>query len=146
MYSRGDFESLHSQPPVDDILTDVTTDFRRSLKTAMDQGVSEQHIALDIGLGFGKTFEQNLELLAKLDKIVNEFQSYPLLVGSSRKSFIGNILGEAPTSKRLGGSLAMAIFAILNGARIVRVHDVRETVDAVKVVCAIQEKSVKREE
>ncbi len=136
MHSRGTFETMHSQPPVDDILAEVTVDFRRYLQIAIDHGVPEQNIALDIGLGFGKAFEQNLELLAKLDKIVYEFRSYPLLVGASRKSFIGKILGDTPPSERLGGSLAAAIIAVQNGAKILRVHDVRETVDAIKVIFA----------
>ena len=137
MHSRGTFETMHSQPPVVDIFTEVAADFNKSLKIAMDHGVSEHNIALDIGLGFGKTFEQNLELIAKLDKIVDEFSLYPLLVGASRKSFIGKILGDAPPTERLGGSLAAAIVAVQNGAKILRVHDVRETVDAIKVICAI---------
>lgn len=137
MHSRATFETLHTQPTVDDILTEVTVDFRRSLQIAVAHGVFEQNIALDIGLGFGKTFEQNLELLAKLDKIVDEFTSYPLLVGASRKSFIGKVLGDVPPSERLGGSLAAAIIAVQNGAKILRVHDVKETVDALKVISTI---------
>ena len=98
-------------------------------------------MALDPGLGFGKTFEQNLELLAKLDKIVAEFNQYPMLAGASRKSFIGKILGEVPAGDRLAGNLAAAIIAIRNGASIVRVHDVGPTVQAVMVAQAIDKRS-----
>lgn len=138
MHSRGDFGSMHTQTPVDDIFAEVTAGFRSSLELALSRGVSTDAIALDIGIGFGKTFEQNLELLAKLDNIVTEFEPYPLLVGVSRKSFIGKLLGGAPPDKRLSGSLASAAIAVFGGAKIIRVHDVRETVDALAVASAIR--------
>lgn len=138
MHSRGDFGSMHTQTPVDDIFAEVTAGFRSSLELALSRGVSTHAIALDIGIGFGKTFEQNLELLAKLDNIVTEFEPYPLLVGVSRKSFIGKLLGGAPPDKRLSGSLASAAIAVFGGAKIIRVHDVRETVDALAVASAIR--------
>jgi len=137
MHSRGTFEMLHLQPPVDDILADVTADFHRAIGLAASHGVSGEQIALDIGLGFGKTQEQNLELLAKLDKIVAEFKAYPMLVGASRKSFIGKLLGNVPPTERLGGSLAAAILAVRNGASIIRAHDVKETVAAIRIAAAI---------
>lgn len=140
MHSRGEFESMHSQPPVNDIFADVASGFRRSLRIASDRGVSDEQIALDVGLGFGKTFEQNLDLIAKLDKIVDEFSEYPLLVGASRKSFIGRICIDRPTNKRLAGSLAAAVIAVQNGARVVRVHDVAATVDALLVEAAIRDR------
>jgi len=114
MHSRGDFETMHSQPPVDDIVKNVTDDFRRALTSAKEAGVSDDRIVLDVGIGFGKSPEQNLELLAKLDKLTAEFPSYPLLVGTSRKSFIGKLLGDVPVDRRLSGSLATAVIAIWN--------------------------------
>ncbi len=138
MHSRGEFETMHAQPPVEDIIAEVAADFRRSTSTALKHGVAPQQIALDIGIGFGKTLDQNLELLAKLDRLVNEFAQYPMLVGTSRKSFIGKLLDGAPPDQRLSGSLATAAIAVWNGARIVRVHDVKETVDALRVVRAIR--------
>lgn len=138
MHSRGDFETMHSQQPVDDIMSVVAADFRRSIKAAEASGVRPESIVLDIGIGFGKTFEQNLELLAKLDKLVLEFEKYPLLVGTSRKSFIGKILDGAPPNDRLSGSLASAAIAVWNGAKIVRVHDVKETVELLRVVNQIK--------
>ena len=137
MHSRGDFETMHSQQPVDDIMSDVAADFRRSINAAEASGVPHDCIALDIGIGFGKTFEQNLELLAKLDKLVSEFEKYPILVGASRKSFIGKILDGAPPAERLSGSLASIAIAVWNGAKIVRVHDVKATVETLKIVDAI---------
>ena len=132
MHSRGSFETMHAQPPVDDIFFEITNDLKRAIRIANLHGVRDDQIALDIGLGFGKTFEQNLELLEKLDNIASEFKAYPLLVGASRKSFIGRMLGDVPPKERLSGSVAVALTAIRNGANIVRVHDVKETVAAIK--------------
>lgn len=137
MHSRGEFETMHSQSPVENVLNVVADDFRRAVGTAQQYGVNLENIALDIGIGFGKTFEQNLELLAKLDKLVIEFKQYPMLVGTSRKSFIGKILGGVPPGDRLSGSLSSIAIAVWNGARIVRVHDVKDTVDAIKVIGAL---------
>lgn len=137
MHSRGAFESMHSQPPVDDIVIEVINGLNRSTDLATAHGVRHEQIAVDVGIGFGKTQEQNLELLAKLDKIVSEFKAYPMLIGTSRKSFLTRILGDVPPSERTGGSLATALVAIRNGAKILRVHDVRETVSAIKTAVAI---------
>jgi dihydropteroate synthase len=139
MHSRGTFDSMHSQEPVQNIVTEVTNDFRRAIKAAHLAGVSDDQIVLDVGLGFGKSFEQNLELIAKLDKIVYEFDSYPMLIGPSRKSFVGRILDGADPDKRLGGSVSAALEAAKRGAAILRVHDVKETVDALKMMSAVKD-------
>ena len=138
MQSLGEFETMHSQPPADHIIDEVVNDFRRSTAIAEKAGIKPEQIVLDVGIGFGKTLEQNLELIAKLDKLVSEFENFPLLVGTSRKSFIGKLLGGARTEDRLGGSLATGIIAVMNGARILRVHDIRETVQALSIVGAIR--------
>jgi dihydropteroate synthase len=138
MHLRGSFETMHRQAPVEDILREVSEGLRRSVEKAVSFGVTEDRIALDVGIGFSKTFEQNLELLAKLDKLAIEFSRFPMLVGTSRKSFLGKILAGAPSDKRLPGSLASAAIAVWNGARIVRVHDVPETVEMLKVVEAVK--------
>lgn len=138
MHLRGEFEMMHKQTPVADILSEVTNGFCQSLEKAKEKGVKNEQIALDIGIGFSKTFEQNLELLAKLDKLTKEFSNFPMLVGTSRKSFLGKVLNDAPPDKRLQGSLASAVIAVWNGAKILRVHDVRETVEALKIVEAIK--------
>lgn len=137
MHSRGDFATMHTQPPVEDILTDVIVDFTRSIETTAKYKIAPENIALDIGIGFGKTLDQNLELIAKLDKIIQRFPQFPLVVGTSRKSFIGKILGGAPADERLVGSITSIAVAVWNGAKIVRAHDVRQTADALKVVGAI---------
>lgn len=138
MHLRGTFETMHRQEPVADILAEVSRGFRESIEKAKGFGVRENQIALDVGIGFSKTFEQNLELLAKLDKLTNEFVKFPMLVGTSRKSFLGKILDAAPPENRLHASTTSAAIAVWNGAKIVRAHDVRETVEALKVVEAIK--------
>ena len=138
MHLRGTFETMHKQLPVENVIEEVERGFRQSVEKALNFGVSKNKIALDVGIGFSKTFEQNLELLAGLDKIVREFSDFPLLVGVSRKSFLGKILDGAPPDQRLQGSLASAAVAVWNGARIVRVHDVRETVETLKTIDALK--------
>lgn len=140
MHSRGDFATMHSQEPVEDIISEVTNDLCRAVSAAETAGVNGENIVLDIGIGFGKTFEQNLELLAKLDTIVSEFDRFPMIVGASRKSFIGKILDRVPPHERISGSLAAVAIAVWNGAKIVRVHDIKETVDTIRTVTAISTK------
>lgn len=140
MHSRGTFETMHKQEPVADVFADVSADFHRSTALAIERGVKSENIALDIGVGFSKTLEQNLELIARLDKLITQFRQFPMLVGASRKSFIGKILGDPPPSERLSGSLATAAIAVWNGAKIVRVHDVNETVKAMALVKAMRSK------
>lgn len=138
MHLRGTFETMHNLAPVENILKEVSEGLRWSLEKAESIGVKKENIVLDPGVGFGKTFEQNLELLAKLDKLIEQFPEFPMLVGASRKSFIGKILGDAPAADRLQGSVASAAIAVWNGASVVRVHDARETVETLKVVEAIK--------
>ncbi len=139
MHSRGEFETLHSHAPVANIMNEVSTSFHNAIEKAISLGVAKDSIVLDVGIGFGKTFEQNLELLAKLDKLVAEFPQYPMLIGTSRKSFIGKILDDTPVDKRLSGSVATAAIAVWNGANIIRVHDVKETVDAIRIIEAVKD-------
>jgi dihydropteroate synthase len=141
MHSRGDFETMHSLDPVQDIFEEVARDFDRSISAAHAAGVADAQIALDVGIGFGKTFEQNLELIAKLDKLVAEFENFPVVVGASRKSFMGKLLGGTPSNARLAGSLATVVLAVRRGAKILRIHDVRPTVEALSVAIAIEERS-----
>ena len=124
---------MHTQPPVENIVADVSNDFHRSIAIAEARGVTKDKIVLDIGIGFGKTVEQNLELLGRLDIIAGAFSDHALLVGASRKSFIGKLLDGAPPDKRLNGSIAAAVIAVMNGARIIRAHEVKATVDALKI-------------
>lgn len=139
MHLRGEFATMHKQETVEDVMTVVSEGLRSRLAIARAHGIADDAIVLDVGIGFSKTFRQNLELVAKLDKLKAEFDAFPILVGASRKSFIGRILGDAPTDKRLAGSLAAAVIAAWQGADIVRVHDVRETAEAIRVADAIRQ-------
>jgi dihydropteroate synthase len=138
MHSRGDFETLHSQPPLAKIINDVIGDFQRALKSARKHGVGSENIVLDVGIGFGKSLNQNLELIANVNKIIEAFPRFPIMVGASRKSFIGKLLDLPETNDRLAGSLAAAAIAAWKGASVLRVHDVRPTVEISQMVSALR--------
>lgn len=138
MHSRGTFETLHKLPPVADIFQEVTESLQRSIALARQSGVARESIALDPGIGFGKSQEQNLELIARLDRFIKAFSEFPILVGTSRKSFLGRLLGGEPASERLHATMATVTAAILKGAHIVRVHDVRAARETVRVADTIK--------
>ena len=138
MHSRGNFEEMHSQPPVENILNDVTEGLRRSAAEAVAAGVDRHSIVLDVGIGFGKSPEQNLELIARLGEIRRTLPEFGILVGASRKSTIGRVTGEDVPERRLAGSLAAAAIAVFNGANVIRAHDVAATVQAVRLADAIR--------
>jgi dihydropteroate synthase len=138
MHSRGTPATMHRLPPVADIFSEVTSSLRSSVTMALRLGVERDQLALDPGIGFGKSQEQNVELLARLDRFSEAFQDFPILVGTSRKSFIGRLLDGAPHDERLHGTMATVTAAVLNGAHIVRVHDVRAAVETVRVADAIR--------
>jgi dihydropteroate synthase len=125
-----------SADPTIDIMQDIADFFARSLDIAAKAGISSDKIVLDPGIGFGKTPEQSMTALARL----GELQSFglPLLVGASRKRFISTVTPSEP-HQRLGGSIAAHLLAAQNGARIIRAHDVAETVQALRVTAAIRE-------
>jgi dihydropteroate synthase len=131
---------MHNRDRADpdiDIMRDVCEFFSRSLAIAEQAGISREYIALDPGIGFGKTPEQSMTVLARL----KEFNSFglPLLVGASRKRFIAAVSPAEP-DQRLGGSIAAHLIAAKAGARIIRTHDVSETLQALRVATAIWEK------
>src|SRR5205085_4174058 len=138
MHSRGTPATMQRLPPAPDIFHEVKTSLRRSLAMAERRGVARAQIALDPGIGFGKTAEQNVELIARLDQLSKEFPDLPWLVGTSRKAFIGRLLDDAPVNERLHGTMATVTAAILNGASIVRVHDVEAAVETARVADAIK--------
>ncbi|HEV3470601.1 MAG TPA: dihydropteroate synthase [Pyrinomonadaceae bacterium] len=138
MHSRGTRETLHALPPVEDVMGEVTRGLRRSIAEAVGRGVARSCIAVDPGIGFGKSQEQNVELLARLDRLAREFADFPLLVGPSRKRFIGALAGVEAPAERLHGTMASVTAAILGGASIVRVHDVRPAVETARVADAIK--------
>jgi dihydropteroate synthase len=128
---------MHNRDQVDadiDIMQDVAAFFARSLEIAANAGISPANIVLDPGIGFGKTPEQSMTVLARLDEL-SAF-GMPLLVGASRKRFIGSVSPSQP-HERVGGSIAAHLIAAERGARIIRTHDVSETVQALRVAAAI---------
>ena len=139
MHSRGTPKDMQQLPPVEDILSEVTSGLRKSIELAEAGGVARASIAIDPGIGFGKTVAQNIELIAKLDQLACEFAGFPILVGTSRKSFIGKLLENAPADQRRYGTIATVVASVLNGAHVVRVHDVKAAVEAVRVTDAIRE-------
>jgi dihydropteroate synthase len=120
-----------------DIMMDISDFFSRSLDIAERAGISRENIVLDPGIGFGKTPEQSMTALARLDHL--KTFGLPLLVGASRKRFIGTVMPSEP-HQRLGGSIAAHLIAAKAGARIIRTHDVFETVQALRVATAIWDK------
>lgn len=138
MHSRGTPKTMQQLPPVTDILGEVIGGLRESIAVAQQHGVAPDSIAIDPGIGFGKTAEQNIELIARLDQLVAEFADFPVMIGTSRKSFIGKLLDNAPADQRLYGTIASVAASAMKGAHIVRVHDVKAAVDAVRVADAIK--------
>lgn len=143
MHSRGEPETLHQMPPVEDIFAEVIGGLRRSIEQASRRGVRRERIILDPGIGFGKTPEQNLQLINELDRIIAEFD-LPILLGTSRKSFIKRTLDKIMTAdarddrrERVAGTAATVAIGVLRGARIVRVHDVGEMVALTRIVEAV---------
>jgi dihydropteroate synthase len=143
MHSRGTPATMHRLPPVADVMKEVVSSLRASVHMAERRGVDRESIVIDPGVGFGKTQEQNLELIARLDELIAAFPNYPLLIGTSRKSFIGRILADesgtpAPASDRLHGTMATITAAVLKGAHIVRVHDVKAAAETIRTTESIR--------
>jgi dihydropteroate synthase len=143
MHSRGDMSTMHRLEPVPDIFEEVTSGLRQSLRVAESHGVSPEAIALDPGIGFSKSQEQNVELIAGLNRFTEAFRGFPILVGTSRKSFLGRLLDGAPVEARLHATMASVTAAVLGGAHIVRVHDVKAAVETVRVADAIKRATLK---
>lgn len=144
MHSRGTPATMHRLPAVADIMDEVTSSLRASIKMAERRGVKPESIVIDPGIGFGKSQEQNLELVAKLDQLMAAFPNCPVLVGTSRKSFIGRILADEtgtplPADERLHGTMTTVTAAVLKGANIIRVHDVKAGVETVRVAEALRQ-------
>jgi len=134
MHMQGEPRGMQSDPRYDDVVAEVLEFLHDRVRALADEGVGRDRILLDPGFGFGKTLEHNLALFRALDRFVA--QDYPVLVGVSRKSMIAAITGRA-VAERVHGSVAAALLAVERGARIVRVHDVAATRDALKVWQAV---------
>lgn len=133
MHMRGKPKTMQKNPVYNDIIEDIKTFFAERIEAAKKGGIKK--IILDPGIGFGKTLEHNLTILRELSRFKN--LDYPILVGTSRKSFIGTITGQE-VDKRLEGTIASNVIAIMNGANIIRVHDVKELKAAALVADAIK--------
>ena len=134
MHMQGTPQTMQTQPAYSNVLREVEAFFRDRLIGLNACGVAADHVILDVGIGFGKTVEHNLQLLAGLRSFTK--LERPMLVGVSRKSFIGKLLG-AEVADRLPGSLAAAVLAVEAGANIIRTHDAAETVQAVRLAEAV---------
>ena len=137
MHSRGTPKDMQQLPPVAEIMSEVIKGLSESVAIAEQHGVARGAIVIDPGIGFGKTVAQNCELIAKLDQIARAFPDLPIMIGTSRKSFIGKLLDGAPADERLFGTIASVVASVLQGAHIIRVHDVRAAAEAVRVAQAI---------
>jgi dihydropteroate synthase len=137
MHMLGEPRTMQVDPRYDDVVAEVAAFLEERLRVAVDAGIAEERICVDPGFGFGKTVEHNFELLRRLDEIAA--LGRPVLVGISRKRALGRILGDPEaTTGPLSASLAAAVAAYERGATILRVHDVRETVEALTVAAAVE--------
>ncbi|MES9936347.1 MAG: dihydropteroate synthase [Sedimenticola sp.] len=139
MHMQGEPRSMQKDPQYKDVVADIKMFLGERVAACRAVGIPAERLLLDPGFGFGKTLEHNLKLLGDLAELAA--LGLPLLVGTSRKSMIGALLDDAPVDQRLYGSLATAVMAAERGASILRVHDVKATADALKVVSAVHEVS-----
>jgi dihydropteroate synthase len=134
MHMLGTPRTMQIDPRYDEVVSDVRAFLEERVEFCVSEGISEGRIWVDPGIGFGKTLEHNLELLRRLDEIAALGRT--VAVGTSRKSFLGRITGRDDPDERLAGTIASNVIALVNGARVFRVHDVAPVVDALKVAAA----------
>jgi dihydropteroate synthase len=134
MHMLGDPRTMQEDPVYDDVVDDVKAFLAERIDFAIAEGIDEERIWVDPGIGFGKTVEHNLELLRRLGELAD--LGRPVVVGASRKSFIGRLTG-APVDRRLGGTIASSVIAFANGAEVLRVHDVGPMREALTVAEAV---------
>jgi dihydropteroate synthase len=137
MHMQGEPRTMQVAPRYDDVVSDVLAFLEERVVFAVEHGIAEERICVDPGIGFGKTPDQNLELLRRLDVLAT--LGRPVLVGVSRKSTLGRVLGDpAATTGSTAASVAAAVAAFERGAWMIRAHDVRETVEALAVAAAVE--------
>lgn len=137
MHMRGSPRTMQSHASYENLCEEVAGELQRSIEGALSAGIALERVVIDPGIGFSKTPKQNLEIIKNLGALLSAL-GRPVLVGPSRKSFIGAVTG-APVHDRLPGTLAAVVYSVLAGARVVRVHDVAKTTQALQVVEAIQD-------
>jgi len=135
MHIKGTPGNMQKNPTYKSLIPEITAYFHECIQIARDAGISDDMIIIDPGIGFGKTVEHNLEII----KHLKDFAGFekPILLGPSRKAFIGKLLGDVPTSERLEGTASAIAIGIFNGANIIRVHDVKEMVRVAKIADGI---------
>ncbi|MFZ3122542.1 MAG: dihydropteroate synthase [Thermodesulfovibrionales bacterium] len=136
MHIKGTPKNMQANPQYEALIPEVMDYLRESIRLAVESGIAEDKIIIDPGIGFEKTYDHNLEIIKNLHEFT--LLEKPLLVGPSRKAFIGKILGDAPASERLEGTAAAVAISILNGANIIRVHNVKEMKKVALVADAVK--------
>ncbi|MBF0565955.1 MAG: dihydropteroate synthase [Nitrospirae bacterium] len=136
MHIKGTPRSMQANPVYADLFGEIAAYLADGIETAIKAGIPADKILIDPGIGFGKTFDHNLLLLQGLGRL--RALGKPIVAGTSRKAFIGHILGQPEPSDRLTGSLAAAAISVLNGANVIRAHDVKETAMAIKIADAVR--------
>ena len=137
MHMQGEPRTMQDAPRYDDVVSDVLAFLDERVAFAVENGIAEERIAVDPGIGFGKTADQNLELLRRLEEL--GALGRPVLVGVSRKSTLGKVLGDpSATTGSLAASIGAAVAAFERGASMIRAHDVRDTVEALQVAAAVE--------
>jgi dihydropteroate synthase len=134
MHMLGEPRTMQDDPRYDDVVDDIKAFLSERVAFAVGEGIAEDKIAVDPGIGFGKTIEHNLELLRRLDEIAA--LGFEVVIGTSRKSFLGKLTGRDDPHDRVAATLATTVLAFERGATVFRVHDVAETADALKVAAA----------
>lgn len=136
MHMLGEPRTMQQAPHYDDVVAEVAAFLHQQVLRCTAGGIARERLLLDPGFGFGKSLQHNLSLLKQLDRVLGE--GLPLLVGMSRKSMIGAVL-DVPVEQRLHGSVAVAVMAAWQGAKVIRAHDVKATVEAMEMVAAVME-------
>jgi dihydropteroate synthase len=134
MHMLGDPRTMQVDPRYDDVVSEVKAFLAERAAFAVSEGIAEERIMVDPGIGFGKTVEHNLELLRRLDEIAA--LGFPVLVGTSRKAFLGRLVGREDPHERVFATVATNVLGLERGASVFRVHDVAATADALKVAAA----------
>ena len=140
MHIRGNPRDMQQNPVYEALIPEIMDYLRAGMIIARQAGISEDMIVIDPGIGFGKTFNHNLQIIHNLHEIT--LLKKPILIGPSRKAFIGEILGDVPVTERLEGTAAAVAISIMNGANIIRAHDVKEMVKVAKVADAIKKEQI----
>jgi dihydropteroate synthase len=135
MHMRGTPSNMQDEPRYRNVMKEILSELKVSMEIGRGAGIKEKKMIIDPGIGFGKTVNHNLEILNRLEELTA--LGRPICVGTSRKSFIGKVLGKADTADRLAGTLATCTIAVMNGANILRVHDVREALQASRMADSV---------